>query len=400
MRYRTCLKQTKINGLSLFLFNLFQFVFVLTTFNRELLFFGVDFRYIGLALEIMLIILGLIERNLVIKVGKLEKRFLLFYLLMLFSNISWKFNGLSPLSELIFNLAILNIYNFLVFTVFWLYREYIDEVSVAKMILFSGFVLWVSMVWVYSGNTFPEFISSATRTMSLDTGSGEHHNLFGQGIRVAGFAEDANYATLFCVLSIATTLYFVKNVYFRIVLSFVYAFGAAIAFSRTIILGTIAAILIVNIRKFIPKTDLIVYSGFVYGSFFVSVVIPFIGLQNVLQTVATRFNFWRNAAHLFLNNPIIGNGLGSFRHYQSSLYNNTWYVQCHNTWWQILSEHGIFAAFIMMSILIFELTHCSSVYKRFLLILLGVFFCSFETVYLQVFILILYLIGASNERLK
>lgn len=400
MRYRTCLKQTHINGLSLFVFNWFQFVFVLTTFNRELLLFGVDFRYIGLALEILLIFFWLIERNLVIKVGKLEKRFFLFYFLVLFSNISWGFNGLSPLPELIFNLAILNTYNFLAFIVFWLYREYIDEDYVAKMILFSGFVLWVSMIWVYSGNTFPKFISAATRTMSLDTGSGEHHNLFGQGIRVAGFAEDANYATLFCVISIATTLYFVKNVYFRIVLSFVYAFGAAIAFSRTIILGTIAALLIVNIRRFIPKTDLVVYSGFVYGSFLVSVIIPFIGLQNVLQTVSTRFNFWRNAANLFLNNPIIGNGLGSFRHYQSSLYNNTWYVQCHNTWWQILSEHGIFAAFIMMSILIFELTHCSSTYKRFLLILMGVFFCSFETVYLQVLILVLYLIGTSNERLK
>ena len=128
-----------------------------------------------------------------------------------------------------------------------------------------------------------------------------------------------------------------------------------------------------------------------------SVILPFMDFNNILLTVSTRFSFWKHAAQLFFRNPLLGNGVGSFRHYQSSLYNNTWYVQCHNTWWQVLSEHGIITAIALAQLLIYLLTHTTSTYKRFLLVLMGVFFCSFEVVYLQIFILVLYVINVARK---
>lgn len=398
MKYSACSEKISRKAFALLLYYLFEFVFILTTFNRELLFFGVDFRYIGLFLEVLLIGARLLKAQFVIRVRKTERLFLAFYLLVLISNLSWGYNGLQALPELVFNLAVLNIYNFLAFVVFWLYREQIDMEHVAKMILISGFILCLSIFWVYNGNTLPAMLSSASRVMSVDTGLGEHHNLFGQGVRVAGFAEDANYATLFCVICIATAIYFVKSKGCKLALCTVYGLGAALSFSRTILLGTAISIVIINIRKFISKTDRVVYSCFVYGTIAASVAAPFLSFDNLLHTVSTRFSFWRNAAHLFLQNPIIGNGIGSFRHYQSSLYHNTWYVQCHNTWWQVLAEHGVFTAIVLSVLLVFLLVDTNDNYKRFLLVLLGVFFCGFEAVYMQIFILVLYLINAAQKR--
>lgn len=394
MRYKISLR------IDIWLFRVFLFIFVLTSFNRELLFFGVDFRYVGFALEVFLLLLGLTRNEFVIRIGKLEKMFLGFYLLVLVSNLAWEFNDLIVEPELMFNLSVLNIYNFLAFLVFWLYKEHIDSEELSRMILISGVVLLLSMIWVYTGNTFPEYITRASRTMTVDNGLGEHHNLFGQGFRVAGFAEDANYATLFCVISIATALYHTKKAILRVVLCIAFAFGASISFSRTILLGTFFALLIVNIHRVFPELDNLVNRCFVFGTFILSIILPFLGLQNMLQTVSTRFMFWRNAADLFLRSPLIGNGLGAFRHYQSSLYNYTWYVQCHNTWWQILSEHGLIAAVLMIYILVFELTHVSSNYKKFSVILLSVFFCSCETVYLQIFVLIFYVIFCSKQSIS
>lgn len=397
MKYRICSKKQSKKQFDVYLFYLFQFVFILTTFNREMLFLGMDFRYIGLCLEVLLIGMKLFKSKFVLRVGHLEKLFLWFYVLVLISGVSWEYNGLTPKPDLLFNLIVLNIYNFLAFVAFWMYKEYIEEGVVAKAVLISALVLCGSMFWVYSGNTLPELISSAQRTMSVDTGLGEHHNLFGQGIRVAGFAEDANYATLFCMISIATAVYFVKKKSYKLILCSIYAFGVALAFSRTILLGTAIAVIVVNIRKFIPKTDKVVYSGFIYGTLMGSIILPFMDFNNILQTVSTRFSFWKNAAQLFLRNPLLGNGIGSFRHYQSSLYNNTWYVQCHNTWWQVLSEHGIITAIALAQLLIYLLTHTTSTYKRFLLVLMGIFFCSFEVVYLQIFILVLYVINVARK---
>lgn len=398
MRYNACSEKISLKTFDLLLFYLFEFCFILTTFNRELLFFGVDFRYIGLFLAVVLIGTKLLKTRFVTRVSKIERLFFAFYFLVLISNFSWGYNGLQALAELVFNLSVLNIYNFLAFVVFWLYKKQLDMELTAKMILFSGLILCLSIFWAYNGNTFPAMLSSANRVMSIDTGLGEHHNLFGQGVRVAGFAEDANYATFFCVISIATAIYFVKSKGRKFALCAVYALGTALSFSRTILLGTVISVIIINIQKFISKTDRTIYFCFVYGTIVVSLTVPFLHFNNILHTLSTRFSFWRNAAHLFLQSPIIGNGIGSFRHYQSSLYQNTWYVHCHNTWWQVLSEHGIFTAIVLSALLVFLLVDSDDNYKRFLLILLGVFFCSNETVYLQIFILVLYLINAAHKR--
>ena len=170
MKYRICSKRKSKKQFDVRLFYLFQFVFILTTFNREMLFLGMDFRYIGLCLEVLLIGIKLLKSKFVLRIGHLEKLFLWFYVLVLASGVSWEYNGLTPKPDLLFNLIVLNIYNFLAFVAFWMYKEYIEEGVVAKGVLISALVLCGSMFWVYSGNTLPELISSAQRTMSVDTG--------------------------------------------------------------------------------------------------------------------------------------------------------------------------------------------------------------------------------------
>lgn len=372
-------------------YELFQFIFVFLTFNKEFIFGNFDLRYLGFFLSLILITFYFITHGWKFNIGKIEKKFYLFYFLVLFSNISWIWNGILINREGVLNLAILNIYNFLAFIVFSLYKEHIDSRKLNNLILASGLVMSISIFWLALGFSLPTFFTTGARTITVDRGLGEHYNLFGMSIRFAGFAEDPNYATLYAIIAIVISLFFCKKHLIRILLIIVFSLSASLSFSRTTFLGVIIAVVLTFMHKHFFQIKRLLYTVFVYGLISVSLLMPSLKFFSTMQTIKIRLNMWSVAKHLFLLSPFFGNGTGSFRCFFSSQHNG-WHVQCHNTWWQVLSENGLFAAIILASIIINLLLEEKRTYQRFLLIVLTVLFISYEIVYLQIFILIFYVV--------
>lgn len=375
------------------LYNFFLILFLFTTFNREFTIGSFDLRYIGFFMEIVLLICQFYVEKGKIYITKEEQKLLLFYGILFISNISWFGNQIKFNAAVVVNVWILNAYNFLALFVFLIFKRKTDKKVVYKTIIASNVILAISILWIYFEGELPDFFVNDARTITLDTGNGEHSNILGQGIRIAGFAEDANYAALFMMVAIATVLMHVKKKRNRILLMILFLMAEGLAFSRTVILAGVIAAMFFVLRITMKKGTRMFDMLLVYGIFGICMVLPFFKYENILNTVSTRFAMWEKAADLFKKNVIIGNGLGSFRCYNSSFYHNNWYVQCHSTWWQILSENGLFAIILFLTYIQRRLDMCKdNNYKRFLLILYIIFASTYETIYLQVFILIIYLL--------
>ena len=122
------------------------------------------------------------------------KLMLLFYACVVVSNLGWQFSDVYFNEQLYWNLIILNGYNLVAFLVFALWMNQLDKKFVLGSLLVACFVLSISVFAAYAGVELPAFfISDSVRISST---GGSFRNLFGQEIRAAGFAEDANYATL------------------------------------------------------------------------------------------------------------------------------------------------------------------------------------------------------------
>jgi len=386
-------------SISVRIYKVFLILYIFTTFNREFVLGGLDLRYVGFGLELILITLAILRTNGKFCVNKSEGKLLLLYLIMIVSNVSWLWNQIRFNDEIVINLWILNIYNFFALIVFIIYKNKMESELVYKTIIISALVMVFSMVWIFLGQELPTFFSTGARSLTLDTGSGEHQNIFGQSIRIAGFAEDANYAAFFGMIAIATVLIYVRKRYLKVLLIAVFIFSEGLSFSRTVILAGAAALVFFFLRKALKNGTHLFDGCLVYGIVLVCLIVPFLDFGDILLTVSTRFTMWQKAAMLFSKNVLLGSGTGSFRCYHASFYNNSWAVQCHCTWWQMLSEHGIFGIILLLSYLKSALDICKNDnYKRFLLILFIVFACSFETVYLQLFVLVLYILQEVRNR--
>lgn len=391
----------KIYPLNHTLFLMFLSIFIFTTFNREFSFFGIDLRIIGFGLAALLLTIfffnKLLNKNIDLNIGNIEKLFFLFYFFVFFSNISWLFNGIEANIDLIKDVVILNIYNFISFLVFALYKKYLTKERVYRLILISCFVLGISIIFIYFKlDILNGFYSEGVRQYSIDSGRGETRNLLGQYIRIAGFAEDANFACLFTLIGLILSKN-IKNKFNRFCFILLMLMSIALSFSRTVIIGLILSILVSSTIRMFPKIKNIIIGSFsiLYSGF--SIILPFLNFNNNLKTVSTRFMLWKRASEIFLKHPILGNGLASFRCYNSSFYRGTWFVQAHSTWWQVISENGIIAFILLIFIFIYVikriLSRKNSSMTDLIFFILLIFSSTFETIYLQIFILIWYVFG-------
>lgn len=385
-------------------FNVYAFLFIFTMINREFLFFGIDLRYVGIVIAVILILYKLIAKNFILikskdddskDFKKLERYIVLFFAVVFLSNIAWFWNGLTINQEQFTKLIILYIYNFLSFIVFINYKKIVDFKKIYKFIIFSCIVLSISFLLIGQGYTLSEISGSNAKYIST---GGEHYNLFGDNYRIAGYAEDANYATLFFIIGIVSLIKTgKKRLILKLLLGLAFLFGIAFSFSRTLVIACIAGLLymffkkIVRNNKIINRINLMIIVILMVFVF----ILPKINILDDLTTIDTRYMMWDIAEDLFMKNPILGNGLTSFRSSINNAYNDNWYVQSHSTYWQVLSENGIIA-FILLQFILYKCLNRKKNDINFLVLVFLIYAMTYETVYLQVWIFILYILQLSE----
>lgn len=329
------------------LFNIFLAIFVFTTFNREFRVLEFDLRYAAVAAGLLLVLAEVYRRARrrersagCLAVSTFSNWDLaLFYFVLFASNIGWLWNGL-PLGDQFAQLMILNASNAVYVLVFSLCGDLLDAKAVYRYSLASLGVLALSMVWVYGGNDLPGvFHDNSIRVVHI----GESGNLFGQSARVAGFAEDANYACMFSAIGFVLAVsYFPKGDLRKYGLVAVFVFCFAISFSRTIAIGLVAACLAgAAYATFKRSWSTVAWVMTICIVLFALYGLSHVSLLSNSVSMATRFVLWDNAEGVFLQSPLIGGGLSSVRSATSVLSGGGWYVQCHSTYWQVLAEHGI-----------------------------------------------------------
>lgn len=354
--------------------NIYIFIFVFNMMNREFTPFGFDIRYLLIILSIPLLVYKIKDKNNIIKkINLLDKIILLYAFLCIFSNIGWVFNGLNIGADFI-SYNILFGFNILTICIVILYKEKMDLKTVVKSIFISGLVLFVSILAVSSGIGLKSIFGGDYPGIVKGI---EHINFFGKEFRAAGYAEDANYASMFMVILFATTVYFVKNnKIFRNIFLGISIIGFMLSASKTVFIGVIAGAIAINMFRSDNWKINRLYS-ILKNVFLVGIIIgPYVLMRVVsnpsmgLPTMDNRFLMWNRAIKLFEESPIFGNGLTSFRAYFES--SGGWYVQCHSTIFQILSEVGIIALILFAIIFYFILKYRNS-YTIFLTFVFLVF---------------------------
>ena len=358
-----------------------------TTFNREFAPLGFDPRYALVVLALFLVAMFPINRR---YNPMLEKRggssismgdLFAFFAIIGISNIAWFWNGLPLDFEQFVNILILNGNNLLAVCVFSLYRNALSKTALCKSILFAGIVLVASMVWVNGGNTIPPVLM-AEDFRQFNSGV-EFLNLFGQPIRVSGFAEDANYACVMCLMAFGVafaTKSTRRTVKWALALCFALGFG--LSFSRTMLIGLLITLVVYALyclyRNVWNIVSLLVVCAFPIVAL---LVLPNAHLFGDMATMTNRYWMWDSAEGLFAQNPIFGSGTSSSRSWMLLVYGK--YVQCHSTWWQIASEQGIIGIVVFTMVCVKRLKVSRSALTIFIIMQFLIYSINFETAFLQ-----------------
>ena len=117
------------------------------------------------------------------------------------------------------------------------------------------------------------------------------------------------------------------------------------------------------------------------------------------MTLTTRFAMWEGAQELFIKSPLIGSGITSFRTFFEISHSN-WYVQCHSTFWQVLSETGLIGLFFYSNTLINALDKKEKLTSYFLVIVFIIWSMTYETIALPLSTFALYIFELENEKEK
>lgn len=389
-----------------YILNFYLFLFVFTMINREFLPFGIDLRYILMSVGFILLIYGFIK-----KVYKNNcyydssiKFIIMLYIWIFLSNISWIWNGLEINNEKFINEMILLINILISIINFWQYRDKIDYNFMHKSIIFSCFVLSLSMILVSCGFTANQIFMSTDVSYIYDLNNeyASNKNIYGMNFRSAGYASDPNYASILLLMGIVSCLKINESKLKKVIIIFYFLLVTGLAFSKTIMAACIFAIFYVFvINHFIKNKNIIQILNFslIVAIISLNFLLPYIGIVSPIpNTLKTRFSMWNRAYELFIRSPIIGNGITSFRSYYSIM---NWYVQCHSTYWQILSETGIIGIILLFIVLKKLLNNSiNNKYNCFFIIVFIIFMVDFETIALQFIVYFLILNQIDNNKKK
>lgn len=385
---------------------LYTFIFIFVMINREFLFLGIDLRYILLILGIFLIFYRLGNRNkgqFKIENEKKNNDFIgvfILYVWCFISNIAWLWNGLNINNEKFMGQIILLINNFIGIIVFYLYRKYFKEEYINKIIIFSCCILMLSFILISAGFELHEISGSDVRALVKASEIAEDHkNLYGGSYRLAGYAEDPNYASFFWMIGIVATLQSKISRKYKLMFSVCFIISFGFSCSKTILISFFVGFLYITIQKLLLKYGYkkIINFFIVISIIGVCFILPKTNLLTSMSTMRTRFMMWNMANTIFEESPIMGNGIDSFKSYINLQYNGGWYVQPHSTYWQLLSETGIIGLLIFAILMYSRLNNAKNKYSNFLIFIYFMFAINFETIQLQFFVYIMYLISLNED---
>lgn len=388
------------------LLNLYLFLFIFTMINREFRAFGIDIRFFYLPIGIFLICYGVLHKK-ITKTNANTKKYaniIIFYIWVLISNISWIWNGLEISFNFFINEIILLLNVLICIIVLWQYNSDVTQRFINKCIVFSVCILALSMILVSIGYSAEQIFASSDEPLIYYSNVNlEHNNLLGWNYRPAGYASDPNYATLLLLIGCISTLKLKSNKTIKSVILFYLGFCMALSCSKTIIVALFLGLIYIGIVKiFRDRTKFI---NFLIIAVLILSVIIIPNINSILRilptTMSIRISMWDEAFDLFLKSPILGNGITSFRSYYEISH---WYVQCHCTYLQVLSETGIIGIVLLTRIIYNLLKERKyNVINLFITFVYLIFMLDFETIALQ-FVVYLFCMcdigGKKNEKEK
>lgn len=384
-------KSDDINCITLYILTIYSGLFIYTSICRQFLLFGIlDLRYLTLIVGLILIFIGVIRTIRLRKIILRKKNiFLLTYiLLILMCNLMWSVNKIQQNGDGFKKLIILHLFNIVGFCVVSLFSKYISNQFLWKAILVACTVLVISMFLVYIGIPIESIWGTGRKGVNIiSTNTNLTRNVLRQSIRVAGYAEDPNYATLFLFVGIMSSFQIqCLHKYHRVVITLIFICAIVIANSNTVFIALVVSAVVMVIALKVNKSDITIFL-FIYLMIAALVfILPVLRIGNTLTTLSSRYDMWNNAFKLFRRNPILGNGLSSFRSIHS------WYVHCHSTYWSILSESGIIAFFCWLSYLYLTVIEVKNSKIRYLLIFYSIYCMMFDMTYMQITVIIFCLI--------
>jgi len=307
-------------------------------FNREFMPFF-DLRFIILPTGLLLCfyrLLVLLNKGwLILPYGKKSLLiFCLFILFMTVGNVNWFFSDIKMNKEVFNNLVILYSYNFLICVSAVLWKHEIIGKKITIYVTISFAFLMASMLLVYMGVNIQSFWGNEARSAS--------EYAFYLEYRYAGYAEDANYASLCSLIFLYTVCLFSRNDALKTFAVIFAVIGVGMSQSKTLVLGLI---LLYGYKVF--RRVKLQYVYFVFIIFVLSV--GFSMIMNTLyqlSTMATRFLLWSKALECFIDHPLFGGGASAVRSY---LARDLWYVQPHNGYIVLLGDHGLFAGSALLA---------------------------------------------------
>lgn len=367
------------------LVNIYLFCFIFTTINRSFYPFWVDLRYLVLPLGVAAFLAALSARPQKVTLnGWVISVVLLYFLIALSTALSrievadkaeWR------------SLIILNGFNFFNLIALYCVRSYCRAAFIYRSFRFSALFLLGSMLLTFAGIPLPfndYQSSSATESPFLEA-------------RICGYASDPNYVTLIFVSFLLLTLWHVKQRRLKLRYVALSLAGMFISTSRTVFLVIpIAIFAYLFLSKFDDKSRYSLIAMMLLG------ICAAVSLSLRLRpldfnlSMYMRYVLWGRAVELFKQSPLIGNGLGSVRSF--GYYTANWRVQCHSTFFQLLSEHGILGITLFFGIyfIILIKTRKSPLFIVLLIYLL--WSLTYETLYLSFTAMYLGLIPFLCER--
>lgn len=358
------------------IFNIYFFLFIFAMINREFTPFGIDIRYVCILLSAILLFNSFKEKKKIVFDAR-TKLLTLFFGITFLSNIIWFFNSFTINISGFFVILISYIFNLISYFVFLLYADNIDINKYKKYLFISLIVLIISMSYcLFIGDLNQTFLSTYSgRVADIST------NFFGGKYRISGFAQDPNYSSLFLMIGIISCIYFYKkekksSILFYLIPLIIFSCLSA---SKTVLAaGIIASIYYFVPKKILKKVNLVLIISVIV----VPLLIIFFDIKILNNNISMtqRFKFWSYAKNLFFDSPIIGNGLTSFRSYFLANAKSGWYVQCHSTIFQILSETGIICLILFAKILYNNL-NSKNKYISIITVVYVIFMVNTETLY-------------------
>jgi glycosyltransferase involved in cell wall biosynthesis len=339
------------------------FLFIFNLFNREFVpYFDLRFIVMGLGLLLLtdrlMSIIRYKKEKMKVPLKSVLLFIILFYALQQISNIGWLYSGLRIRQSVFASMNILFFYNLLTITNIFLYSDEVDTSIIFRYINISALFLFISMILVFLKIDIHWIFGRKVVSFVTDSGG-----LF--GIRIGGYAEDANYASLCMFFWGISALRFGTNNVTKVVTIILCAIGYILSLSKTLILVipigiTLLLIKSEKIQQILVKLFVVLIIPVQYA------IVAFTNYTPGSYTMRVRFLMWRQAVKLFHENIILGSGISAFRSYFKM--NGFWYVQSHSTFMTLLTENGIITTIIFVIVMFKLITKVKDKYYRIIMV--------------------------------